>query len=399
VLQAALQQALEDGRPLLVESTVNQVNQYGGYTGMRPADFASFLEGLRAEAGLPPGGLLLGADHLGPYPWRGEPAGQAMGKARALAADCVRAGYRKLHLDASMPLGGDADGGPGPEVVARREAELAAAAEQAAEEAPLDRRGDGPVYVIGTDVPAPGGSTGGPAPVTTAGELEATVRLGAEAFAAAGLQEAWRRVRAVVVQPGVEFGDRGVQAYDPARAAALCAAARALPEVVLEGHSTDYQEEAALRALVRDGVAVLKVGPALTFAMREAFFALEHIERELGLPGPSRLSEELERAMLAQPAHWRGYHQGQPAGQRLARRFSLLDRSRYYWTVPAVQRAVERLAANLRRAAIPWTLASQYLPAQAERLREGAAAAEPLELVRAAVRAVLGRYARACRPA
>jgi D-tagatose-1,6-bisphosphate aldolase subunit GatZ/KbaZ len=103
--------------------------------------------------------------------------------------------------------------------------------------------------------------------------------------------------------------------------------------------------------------------------------------------------------MLARPAHWRGYHQGQPAGQRLARRFSLLDRSRYYWTVPAVQRAVERLAANLRRAAIPWTLASQYLPAQAERLREGAAAAEPLELVRAAVRAVLGRYARACRPA
>ncbi len=408
VLQAAMQQALADGRPLLVESTVNQVNQFGGYTGMRPADFAAFLEGLRSEAGLPAGSLLLGADHLGPYPWRGEPAEQAMGKARALAAECVRAGYVKLHLDASMPLGGEAAGAPDSALVARREAELAAAAEAAFRDRrrPAHGQGDpagaaeaGPVYVIGTDVPAPGGTSEGPAPVTPAEELAATVRLSAEAFAAAGLQDAWRRVRGVVVQPGVEFGDRSVQAYDRARAAGLCAAARALPGVVLEGHSTDYQKEEALRAMVEDGVAVLKVGPALTFAMREALFALEHVERELGVPEPSRLAEELERAMLADPVHWRGYYRGGQAEQRLARRFSLLDRCRYYWTVPPVQSALERLLANLRRQPIPWTLASQYLPAQAGRLRDGGPGGEPLELVRAAVREVLGQYARAARPA
>jgi D-tagatose-1,6-bisphosphate aldolase subunit GatZ/KbaZ len=225
------------------------------------------------------------------------------------------------------------------------------------------------------------------------------VSLGAEAFRAAGLQDAWKRVCAVVVQPGVEFGDRSVQAYDGARAAGLCAAARALPGLVLEGHSTDYQTPAALRAMVEDGVAVLKVGPALTFALREALFALEHIERELGAGEPSGLSEELERAMLADPSHWSAYYRGGEVEQRLARRFSLLDRSRYYWAVPAVQRAVERLLENLSGQPIPWTLASQYLPRQAARVRESGPAAAPLELVRAAAREVLRDYTRAAQPA
>jgi D-tagatose-1,6-bisphosphate aldolase subunit GatZ/KbaZ len=235
--------------------------------------------------------------------------------------------------------------------------------------------------------------------VTTARELLDTVSLGAEAFRAAGLQRAWSRVFAVVVQPGVEFGDQGVEAYDRARAAELCGAARALPGLVLEGHSTDYQSSAALRALVEDGVAVLKVGPALTFALREALFALELVEREMAPAEPSRLAEELERAMLADPSHWRGYYRGEEARLRLARRFSLLDRCRYYWAAPPVQRAVVRLLANLRRQPPPWTLLSQYLPRQAVRVKEGSLSSEPLELARAAVREVLDGYGAAVRPA
>lgn len=401
VLQTAMRQALEDGQPLLVESTVNQVNQFGGYTGLRPAEFAAFLDGIRCEAGLSADRLLLGADHLGPFPWRTEPAAQAMRKACELAAGCVRAGYLKLHLDASMPLGGDAldaEGRLEPALVARREAELAAVAE-AAFRGPVG--GAGPVYVIGTDVPAPGGTAAAEAgaAVTTAQELAGTVELAEEAFRSAGLRDAWNRVRAVVVQPGVEFGDRGLQAYDRARAAGLCAAARALPGLVLEGHSTDYQSPAALRALVEDGVAVLKVGPALTFAMREALFALELIERELAPDEPSRLGEELEQAMLTDPSHWRGYYRGPEAEQRLARRFSLLDRCRYYWTAPPVRRAVERLLANLRGQPLPWALVSQYLPRQAGRAEGGSLSPEPLELVRAAVQEVLRDYAAAARPA
>jgi D-tagatose-1,6-bisphosphate aldolase subunit GatZ/KbaZ len=332
-----------------------------------------------------------------------------MDKARALAAASVRAGYAKLHLDASMPLGGDTAGpasGLDPKRIARREAELAAAAEQAFAERNSQRAAGGPpVYVIGTDVPPPGGIQGGAEglTVTTEEELERTVSLCAEAFASLGLREAWDRVVAVVVQPGVEYGDQEVHPYDRVRAGELCRAARRLPGLVLEGHSTDYQSPGSLRELVEDGVAVLKVGPALTFAAREALFALERIEAELfaGEPGfsPSCLTQTLEQAMLANPAHWRTYYQGTQRDLRLARRYSLSDRSRYYWSVPEVQEAVRRLMANLGRAPIPWPLLSQFLPIQSRRLRDGAIPGDPESLVREAVREVLRAYSRALRPA
>jgi D-tagatose-1,6-bisphosphate aldolase subunit GatZ/KbaZ len=408
-LQAALEQAREEGTPALIESSANQVNQYGGYTGMKPADFRALVRSLAAQAGLPADRILLGGDHLGPYPWRGEPAGQAMAQARELVAESVRAGYLKLHLDASMPLGGDRlepRGGLDPRLVARREAELASDAEEAILEAERSgRAGPPPVYVIGTDVPSPGGisTEAEGVPVTTPEELQRTVTLCAEEFRTRGLERAWSRVFAVVAQPGVEFGDQAVRPYDRQRAAALCRAARELPGLVLEGHSTDYQPRERLREMVEDGVAVLKVGPALTFAVREALFALQRVEEELlgGEPGArlSRLMETLEQAMLAEPGHWQGYYTGEERDLRLARRYSLSDRCRYYWRVPQVEDSVRRLLANLKGRALPWTLLSQYLPAQSRAVRYGSLAAEPLALVRAAVREVLRDYSRATRPA
>lgn len=404
VLQAAMEQAREDGQPVLIESSVNQVNQYGGYTGMRPADFRALVYSVARRSGFPDNSILLGGDHLGPYPWRQEPAGEAMAKACALVAESVRAGYVKIHLDASMPLGGDRPDpkrGLDPRIVARREAELAAAGEAA-----FGKTGAGPrpVYVIGTDVPPPGGivAQGAGVPVTPVTELEETVSLCAEEFSRRDLQQAWSRVVAVVVQPGVEFGDRSVHLYDRKRAAALCAAARGLPGLVLEGHSTDYQYRERLREMVEDGVAVLKVGPALTFAMREALFALQRLEEEL-LAGEaevrlSRLMETLEQAMLDDPRHWKSYYTGDEGQLRLARRYSLSDRCRYYWTVPAVEEALRRLLANLGRSALSWPLLSQYLPIQSRAVRSGALEAEPSALVREAVREVLRDYSWATLP-
>ena len=38
VLEIALRRAKELNKPVLIEATANQVNQFGGYTGMKPAD-------------------------------------------------------------------------------------------------------------------------------------------------------------------------------------------------------------------------------------------------------------------------------------------------------------------------------------------------------------------------
>jgi D-tagatose-1,6-bisphosphate aldolase subunit GatZ/KbaZ len=412
VLAAAMEQAAADGVPVLIESTVNQVNQFGGYTGMTPRDFRGLVLSVAQSLGFPPAMVFLGGDHLGPYPWRGLAAREAMDRSRALVAESVRAGYHKIHLDASMPLGGDAAEAPGglsPETVADREAELAVAAEEAfRERRAADPGASPPVYVIGTEVPPPGGivSAEEAVPVTRVEDFRQTVSLCAEAFRRRGLGEAWGRVCAVVAQPGVEYGDQEVHPYERERAAALAAAARAAPGLVMEGHSTDYQSPGALRGLVQDGVAILKVGPALTFALRECLFALEHIEAELlgaeGSPraaetggAPSRLAETMEALMQEDPSHWKGYYGGTEGRKRLARRYSLSDRIRYYWTAPAAQEAVGRLLANLRRTGIPLTLLGQFLPDACRAVREGRLGTDPEGLLRHAVRAVLRDYSAA----
>ena len=412
VLEAAVRQASRDETLVLIESTCNQVNQLGGYTGMRPADFAARVADVARAAGYPLAGLVLGGDHLGPYPWRDEPAGAAMAKAGELVRACVLAGYTKIHLDCSMRLADD-PGGPGDglsdETAARRTAQLAEVSESARREVPAER--PAPLYVVGTEVPTPGGEVGddaGPG-VTTVAHVERTWELCASAFGGSAVLRAagaLDRVIALVVQPGVEFGPDVVHDYRRSPATRdLSGAVEDLPHLVYEAHSTDYQTPAALRALVEDHFAVLKVGPSLTFAAREALFALDAIERELhggpaqgAGPPPSALRETLERVMTAHPEHWRDYYGGDAQAQRLSRQFAYSDRVRYYWAQPEVAAAVDRLIAVLAECPIPPTLLSQYLPDQARAVRAGELPARPspVELVRHKVLTVLDDYAAAC---
>jgi D-tagatose-1,6-bisphosphate aldolase subunit GatZ/KbaZ len=403
VIDAVFAAAIADGTPVLVESTCNQVNPDGGYTGQTPAAFAALLHARARAASFPSERLILGGDHLGPHPWRRQPAAEAMAKARELVAQCVRAGYAKLHLDASMRLGDDpgpAGTLPSPEVVSARAADLCAAAEAARAEAPPGA--PEPLYVIGTDVPPPGGETGDAEPpaVTTPADLASTLDLARAAFEARGLVEARARVVAVVVQPGVDFTSTRVFGYDRARVRPLRQALVERGGLVFEAHSTDYQPEAALRALVADRFAILKVGPALTFALRRAVLGLEAVEREWlgGRRGVllSGVRDALEAAMEADPRHWREFHQGDGDGLRALRAFGYADRVRYYWPVPAVQAAVDRLFANLDASAPPLPLLAQYLPPEHDAVRRGEATASPEGLVRHAVTGALRVYARAC---
>jgi len=411
VVAAAMAQARTDDLALLIESTVNQVNQFGGYTGMNPATFRAFLFDAADRVDFPKDRIILGGDHLGPYPWRKEPAEQAMQKACDLIAGCVKAGYTKIHLDASMPLGGDpvdSVGGLESGLIARREARMAAAAEAAFGESgspgAAGINGSPPVYVIGTDVPPPGGiqAEEEAVPVTRVDDFEETVSTCVREFEAAGLQDAWRRVIAVVVQPGVEFGDHNVYEYDRVKAKELTAAAGNHSNLVLEGHSTDYQRPELLRQLVEDGVAILKVGPALTFAMRECLFALESIEKELlGGSYKARLSQLglfLDKAMSDNPEYWQSYYKGSPQEVYLSRKYSLSDRIRYYWQVPMVRGAIALLLNNIRQVPIPLTLLSQYLPRHYLKIREGRLTASPEELIQASIRMILKDYSEAVQP-
>ncbi|TPG15195.1 D-tagatose-bisphosphate aldolase, class II, non-catalytic subunit [Sphingomonas koreensis] len=397
VIEATLRHALAHDAPLaLIEATSNQVNQDGGYTGMKPADYRDFVWAIADRVGFPRGRLALGGDHLGPNAWTKLPADGAMAKAEVMVGDYVAAGFGKIHLDCSMSCADDPV--PLPEhTIAERAARLCKAAEAAYSGDPAGA----PSYIIGTEVPVPGGAAEDldELALTTPEAAIATIDMHRNLFAEQGLGSAWDRVIATVVQPGVEFDHDKVVDYVPAKATALSAAIVPVDHIVFEAHSTDYQTPAALAALVRDHFAILKVGPGVTFALREALWALDAIEREM-LPAGDRanLRDVTIARMHAEPANWAKYYHGEGAVLDFQLNYSFSDRIRYYWPDAEIAAAQEKLFANLRAHVPPLPLVSQYLPIAFAAHRAGRITLDPVDLVIAHIDATLDAYYGACHP-
>ncbi|KXU37731.1 tagatose-bisphosphate aldolase [Cephaloticoccus primus] len=358
VIRAALRHGLADDAPVLIEATCNQVNQDGGYTGMTPTDFRAFVEREAAQVGFPKERILFGGDHLGPNPWKHLPAEQALAKAEVMIAEFVRAGFSKIHVDTSMGCLGE-PAALADEQTAGRAVRLVKAAEAARSSS------EAPVYIIGTEVPVPGGAVESldHMQVTDPSAARQTVEIHRCAFEKAGLTEAWQRVIGLVVQPGVEFGHEDVIIYEPERAQALSKTLDALPGFVFEAHSTDYQPRAALSSLVRDGFVILKVGPELTFVLREALYGLDAVAKELGLaPERPGLKSVVEARMCAEPGHWKNYYMGTGPELYIQRHYSLSDRIRYYWPDKQIEAAVDQLLSAFNGVKIPPPLIRQYFP-------------------------------------
>ena len=291
VIEIALRRAKERNIPVLIEATANQVNQFGGYTGMKPADFYQMVLKMAKDIDLPENMMILAGDHLGPLTWQKLPEAEAMKNSVELVYQYARAGFTKIHLDTSMKVADDAPGLLKTEVIARRGAQLYKAAMKGYEELKAEKPDAmRPVFVIGSEVPIPGGATEAEdtLAVTSPDAFRDTVSTYQRVWTEEGVGDGMKDVIAVVVQPGVEFGDEQVFDYDPAAAVDLCAALKEFPDICFEGHSTDYQTATDLYNMVTDGIAILKVGPALTYGLREALFSLSMMEKELVPRGKAR---------------------------------------------------------------------------------------------------------------
>ena len=114
VLDETIRHGVDGEHVVLIEATCNQVNQDGGYTGLRPVEFCDQVAERAAKYGLPQERLVLGGDHLGPNPWKHLPAETAMAKSEELVHAFVAAGYSKIHLDTSMSCADDRPGALAP---------------------------------------------------------------------------------------------------------------------------------------------------------------------------------------------------------------------------------------------------------------------------------------------
>lgn len=386
VLRAALEYSADHDVPVVIEATCNQVNQDGGYTGMLPQDFVTWIGRLSGEYGVQSDRIILGGDHLGPNPWRHLPVDEAMSKAEKLVQDYAAAGFHKIHLDASMACAGEST--PDFQTVAERAARLCTIAEA---HSPHPER---LVYVIGTEVPIPGGETDDMSAisVTSVERFNDTIDTHKEAFDAAGLSYMWDKIVSIVTQPGVDFSHEAVHVFKPDESKQLSAEILKHNGFSFEAHSTDYQPTESLSELVKQSFFFLKVGPELTFRMREAVFALAAIENQLRPDQPSNLLQTIDSAMDKNPSNWEPYYSGDSDTVRQLRHYSYSDRIRYYWDVSEVSQQLKVMLANLEEKNIPETLISQYFPAR----DFGALEAPASRLIRDHVKLCVQRYYQAC---
>ncbi|MCL2472370.1 MAG: class II D-tagatose-bisphosphate aldolase, non-catalytic subunit [Treponema sp.] len=403
VLRSSIRHAVIHDYPLIIESTSNQVNQFGGYTGMRPHEFMAQVKKIAREENMDEKKLILGGDHLGPLLWQNEPEKDAMEKAVDMVKAYATAGFGKIHLDTSMKLAHDPDGPLDVRVCARRGAELAKAVYenyarrqgQINTSNPNSFTTERPVLVIGSEVPIPGGSREHEDSVTPtdAGDFLKQVSIYKEEFEKAGI--GFDDVIAFVVQPGVEFGDDFVYFYDPEKAAPLAAALKTVGGLVFEGHSTDYQSPNKLARLVSDGIAILKVGPALTFALREGLFLLEAIE-EILVPAASRsnVKRTLLEEMNSSKKYWEKYYSGTSGEVEYKKLYSYSDRCRYYLPADRVQNAINVLFKNIPH--IPPALLSEFFPQQYRRYMEKQLRNDPVSVLCDRIGDVCADYAAAC---
>ena len=390
VIRAALLKGKKDNSCVLIESTANQCDQYGGYTGMKPADFKAFVEDIAKEIGFDTNKLFLGGSakgvHFRPLTFTSMNEEEAMKEADELIRCYVSAGFTKIHIDTSMRVkDDDVNTRLSDETIARRGARLAKVAEEAyAKLLESDPDAIEPVYIVGSEVPIPGGAQGAVdegVQVTKPEDFKATLNTFEKAFKDNGLDHAWSNVIGIVVQPGVEEKDSGCTEYDRAKAVDLCAAIRDYDNIVFEGHSTDYQTKIKLREMVEDGIAILKVGPGFTFMMRQALFALADIENELLKDKASHFKDVLDAAMLKDTKYWSKHYIGTEEEVALKRKYSFSDRCRYYMPVPEVKQAMQTMIQNLRTNGIPLNLLTQYMPIQYTRVREGLLENDPEALI------------------
>jgi D-tagatose-1,6-bisphosphate aldolase subunit GatZ/KbaZ len=396
VQEAYLRQALADGSPALFEICADMLDPHGQSGKIIPDDFIANIRQIAVKTGFPRDRIFFGVNDLSPSLWQDEPVVSAMKKTCTFISDLVSLGSNILGIHAGMPLKGDpADKLLSQEEIILREVALYQAAESAAAALPDEEK---PLYVI--DVHPGQGMTEDQTNIIHKEDVEIAVDRFAKTAMAAGLPEMKERLLAVRIFLGAGYDSEKIVPFDSSLINELGGCVYGDKPVVLEVQRTDFQPQTVLDQLVDNHFAFMRIGQELTYTMREALFSMAMMENEtmIGKPGVylSNFIIELDRAMQSAPRHWQKYYTGNGFEQLIARKYSLYDRSRFYWEDKEVRKTKKRLFDNLIEYPIPLTVMRQFMPRQYERVVAGELENKPDALVMDAVRYALRRYSRAC---
>ena len=322
--------------PTLIESTSNQVNQFGGYTGLKPLQFKQKVDKLCKSVKLPSKLLIIGGDHLGPLPWKNVNKKSAMKNAKILVKKCLNAKYKKIHIDTAIVCRDEKN--IDRNIIVNRCEEILKS---------LTKNDLKNVFiVVGTEVPFAGGGDHLKPVITKLESIKKEYLLYSKIFKQKKILK--KKPFALVIDPGIGFNNLAITTTNLFGFRKKNSFSKK-NNFYFEAHSSDYQSRTDLKRLVENNFKFLKVGPELTYIYSKSIFKMQSIEKLIYTKKLSDIDSVLLSEMNINKKYWKSYYKGPKKKIDFLLFNSYLDRSRYYWNKKKVINSKKILFKNINK--------------------------------------------------
>jgi D-tagatose-1,6-bisphosphate aldolase subunit GatZ/KbaZ len=336
VLKSLLSFCKKKKLPILIETTSNQVNQHGGYSGNKPKDFIRKMNNLAKKMQFNKKNIFYGGDHLGPLPWKLSNSSVALKKSIELVNLYIAAKYQKIHIDTSIECNDD-------KTLTNKEVFLRA--QYILKKLKNKRIIKNTFLVFGTEVPLAGGNNNKKIKSTMFKKIIDEYNNFSKLLKFENLPI---KNFGLVIEPGMKFMHKNVtKPY--LKNFKLKKLFSKKNNFFYEAHSTDYQSFITLRNLVKNNFKILKVGPELTFNLLKSFLFMEKVEKKK-YSKRSNFKKTILDEMFTSDQYWRDYFKN-VSKKELKKNIinSYYDRTRYYLDNKKVLNSIKVLENNINR--------------------------------------------------
>lgn len=322
--------------PALIESTSNQVNQFGGYSKNQPKDFIKKINRFIKSSKISKKSIYFGGDHLGPLPWKNNKSSVAMDNSIKLIDLYLKANYQKIHIDTSIQCKDD-------KLITDKI--IFARTEYILKNLINKKKLNKIFFVFGTEVPFAGGNNKKKFKITQNNKIISDYQNFSKLL---NSEKLLSKDFALVIEPGMKFKNNSItkpkfKNFEVNRKFSK------KNKFYFEAHSTDYQDLETLKKLVKNNFKILKVGPELTYNLIKSLLFMQEIE-EVFLGRKSNFQKTIIKNMLFNNFYWKDFFK---RGNKKKFQKNLLnsfyDRARYYLSYNDVVNSIKILEININK--------------------------------------------------
>ncbi len=336
VLKSLLHFCKYKNLPALIETTSNQVNQYGGYSGNKPKDFIKKINNLIKKIKFNKKNIFYGGDHLGPLPWMKSKSVTALAKSIKLIDLYLKNNYIKIHIDTSIKCNDD-------KFLTTKEVFLRT--KYILRKLKKKNNLKKIFLVFGTEVPLSGGNDSKKIIPTALKQIKEEYLNFSALLKSENLPT---DNFGLVIEPGMKFMDRSITKPYLNNFKQKKSFSKK-NKFIFEAHSSDYQNFSTLKKLVKNNFKILKVGPELTFNLFKSFLFMEQIEKK-NCHSKSNFKKIILDTMFKNKDHWKNYF-NHLSKKKLSNNItnSFFDRTRYYLDEKKVSNCITNLQLNINK--------------------------------------------------